>query len=134
MSAPLLASIALYLAWRYGLRQARLAGALAIVAFAGACLQRTPHVVESAAVVALTLIAATLASRSWRRLAGSTLMAFAASALVLVAMVMIANLSAHRPMVSFPDSYIFIVAAQWVAFRYWPPEPLLGAAVATSLE
>jgi hypothetical protein len=134
ISAVLLSSITLYLAWRYGLRRARLAGALTIAAFAGSCLQRTPHVVEAAIVLVLALTAAAAASRSWRRLTGSMLAALTVSAAVLIAEVMLANLTTHRPVLPFPVNYIAVVAAQWIAFRYWPPEPELGAAVGTSLE
>lgn len=53
---------------------------------------------------------------------------------VLVLPVMLANLATQRPILPFPINYVSVVAAQWIAFRYWPPELVLGAAVGTSLE
>jgi hypothetical protein len=134
MSAPLLASIALYMAWRYGWRQARLAGVLATVAFTATCFQRAPHVTESAAAVLAALIAVAMAARTWRRVTRNVLAALALSGTALVLLVMLANLTTHRPILPFPVNYIAVVTVQWIAFRYWPPEPVPGEAVGTSLQ
>jgi hypothetical protein len=71
-SAMLLSGVALYSAFRYGVRDAltRLATATTLVAFAGACLPRTPYAPQAAAAAVLALTIAAGCSGHVRRIGG----------------------------------------------------------------
>ena len=121
-SAVLLSSITLYTAFRDGLHRARLGAVLAVVTFAGGCLQRTPWVANGAAAVAVALILAAAASRLWRRDLARLMVAYALSAVALIALVMLANTAfLHRAALPFPVNYMLVVAMQWAACSWVRP-------------
>ena len=116
-SAMLLASIAVYAGFRYGLRLlvTRLAAGITLVAFAGSCLQASPAVARCALALVLGLILSAALTRPGRRALAATVIAFTASAVVFFVIVMVNNSAWGRSnlLLRFPVNFILVIGTQW---------------------
>jgi hypothetical protein len=111
-SAMLLSGVALYATLRYGIRDSmtRLAGGIALVTFVGGGLQQTPFAVQAALFGVMGMVIVAAMSREGRRALLAAGLAFAASAAVFVAVVL---MSSGRVRAFFPFNYAAIIAVQW---------------------
>jgi len=116
LSAMLLASMAVFALFRYGVRDptARLAGGLALAAFAGGCLQGAPAMTQAAVLVILVAVLASAVSSQGRRALAATAATFAVSAIVFFAELALNRLATRFSVgLRFPFNCMLVVAAQW---------------------
>jgi hypothetical protein len=80
------------------------------------------QLIACAVVLLSSVVLYVVSHRRTTHLVRGSLVACALSLAVLVSVAAIGRARGQRPVVSFPEDYVLVVAAQWLAFRCCAPE------------